>query len=521
MGGISLMVDRYRRSAAAPGTTAAVKPPFELADRSGQIATFDTLATGAAKLWGILIETQAANEYHTFMGEKNSILVELEKKLQETPGISIEDIGKLHQGAMADITKASINIPKTRQGKNRIGNWMARNGKALSAQMEASSQAILMEREEKLAAQHIQIAQEAGDYVGIANILNDWVKAQQLTPEQGEATTRLEVKPAVEIALMSEVAGMGQESAMARIDDINERMALSVEEGGVGLEDLFGEAEIAAMKKRYEIQKRYAENALKLANAAAVLQVGVESAHLGAAGDWGAAQRKLDENIDILGLQEWTTQSRNLQTMSNIVANGGQNWLKTTHKPSVKAELRKDILSGRITDDAFIWQKVGENGISESDATLLSKMIPDVGSARDYRDNEAAQTYDRLFKRAVDKIEIVFTSAQQEDLAFETGHRWLEDWQKNNPEATMREQDEQAMRIVQKIREKAEAGRLPTTIEGLPGARRAPISPSTGHMIGLGEIWDDLDAESRLAAIRLLGQGAKPEELIAHFKSKK
>jgi hypothetical protein len=55
-------------------------------------------------------------------------------------------------------------------------------------------------------------------------------------------------------------------------------------------------------------------------------------------------------------------------------------------------------------------------------------------------------------------------------LARETGYRWLEDTLNNNPDWTLRQQQEEAMRIYFRVEAAAIAGEIAKRPEDLPGA---------------------------------------------------
>lgn len=212
----------------------------------------------------------------------------------------------------------------------------------------------------------------------------------------------------------------------------------------------------------------YAQDKADAVTLKAIAEVKAEAASMAGKEDFAGAQRFLNANIGLLGLQEHKLQSKNLEETSEYFSDTGINYYKVTHKPSVYADLRRQILNGTLTDDALVWQKTGFNGISEADATRLSKMIPDGGTESDFKNSAAAKIFEELLEEDAIFIGIEGIFAR------ETGFRWLEDALKKNPDWTLRQQQEEAMRIFYRVQADYEAGRITTRPEDLP---REPLTP--------------------------------------------
>ncbi len=323
---------------------------------------------------------------------------------------------------------------------------------------------------------HIEALQESKSFENLQGvqehmqIASDVIGGNKyLTPDEKLDATRDLARQHYGNFLLESALETGQEDL---VNDPNTFLtSASVEfEGVLGKQALFDNNDVADLKKRFGSQKKYRQDQIDAAEKEAITDVGRRTGGLAAKRDFIGAQAELDANAELLGLQAYTTQSRNLQSVSKIVGDGGPNYYEVTHKPSVRAQLRADIVAGRITDDAFVWQRTGENGISKPDAELLSKMIPTGGTAKDFRDSDAAKFYKEKFDQTL------IGGSKQELTAFaeETGYRWLQQWQDDNPDATLRQSEEEAWRISRRVSEAALAGEITTDIEDLP---KTPLTP--------------------------------------------
>lgn len=244
---------------------------------------------------------------------------------------------------------------------------------------------------------------------------------------------------------------------------------------------VFGPDEIANLQKRFKTQQRYAENTADAAREEAKVATGKEAMNLGVSGDWGGAQEVYNKALadGFLTEQEFTTMSRNLETVSDIVAEGGPNPMNVTTNWTRYAGIRRDVIAGRMTK-AEIYREVGafdpktgKGGIGKTEASLLEKMIETGGSAKDFRDSDGALFYKARF----DETLIGKSPTELKTFAEETGYRWYQNWVDENPDATTRQSEEEAWRIARRVAAAAIAGEITTDIEFLPGtATQASIA---------------------------------------------
>ncbi|KKN75793.1 hypothetical protein LCGC14_0376690 [marine sediment metagenome] len=266
-------------------------------------------------------------------------------------------------------------------------------------------------------------------------------------------------------------------------------------------------------------QQRYLETDEKLRRREAINAVGVEASKLAATEGiegYKKAQKLLLDNIDILGHDLFTTLSRNLQTTSKLYGETGINYYEVTHKPSVFWELDSQIKAGTLTDPAFVYQRTGADGISETDAARLAKRIPKQGgSANDFRNGAAATMFLNAYKAAVSNNLLL----DEAGLGKELGLRWLEDSLQQHPDWSLRQVDEEALRIMEKVQQAEIEGALPTTADELKGLR-VKAEKKTNRDI-MQRIWEQMTEEERVIAMQALKQGKTAKEIIAFFEANK
>lgn len=261
------------------------------------------------------------------------------------------------------------------------------------------------------------------------------------------------------------------------------------------------------IRKSAQGQQTNLETSAIVQSKEAIRQVTTQATRLAASGDYEGAQALLVKNVELLGNQLFTTTMRNLKTTSELLADTGINYFAVTHRPSVREDLKRQILARTLTDDALIWQRTGAEGISDSDAVRLAKMIP-AGTAKDFRDSSAATT----LEKSIDLLIL-------DPLAKEQGLRWLEDSAKEHPEWSQRELDEEALRIVDKVQRAATKGTLPTTADELKDLR-VKAEKKTNRDI-MQSVWEKLSEEERVTALEALKKGHTAKEIIAFFEANK
>lgn len=260
--------------------------------------------------------------------------------------------------------------------------------------------------------------------------------------------------------MMQTVAGRWPEAAIEALKS-REMLASILTQEDI---DLLTDGDINFLRKNARKELSYAQDRINAQRIEAIAEIKARVASMAGRGDFAGAQKIINNSIELLGVKDHGILSDNLKRTSEYFGETGINYFKVTHMPSVFADLRSQILAGTLKDDAFIWQKTGKDGISESDAALLAKMIPEGGTESDFKNSAAAEAFQEL----LDSIYV--GDATTYIFARETGYRWLAEALKKNPDWTLRQQQEEAMRIAIRVEAEARAGRIAVKPEDLPGA---------------------------------------------------
>lgn len=258
--------------------------------------------------------------------------------------------------------------------------------------------------------------------------------------------------------MMQTVAGRWPEAAIEALKS-REMLASILTQEDI---DLLTDGDINFLRENAQKELSYAQDRINAQKIEAIAEIKARVASMAGRGDFAGAQKIINNSIELLGVKDHGILSNNLTRTSEYFGETGINYFKVTHKPSVYADLRGQILTGTLKDDALIWQKVGVNGISESDATRLAKMIPEGGKESDFKKSAAAKTYQEFLDSIYGGDAATYLFAR------ETGYRWLEDALNSNPEWTLRQQQEEAMRIAIRVEAAAKAGEIAERPEDLP-----------------------------------------------------
>jgi hypothetical protein len=199
-----------------------------------------------------------------------------------------------------------------------------------------------------------------------------------------------------------------------------------------------------------------------------------------------------------------------------IWSDTGTNPFKTTANQTKFVQMKYDALDGKLTEKQI--REAEGRDISLPDADKLRNIMQGKGIARASEETEG----DNIIKSVLSRPGVVKDKYQ--DAMIEEGYRRFH----NAIEAAKAEEHplgrwelkKEALSIAEELKKqksiKVEELTPIVTPEEL-SFRGLPM----GESLGLGEIWDDLSAESRTAALDLLIKGATPEQLIAYYKSKK
>jgi hypothetical protein len=115
------------RTGLPPERAGLAKPPYELADTSGQQQFGRTMAHFSGVIFDKLVGQKAANEQAEFYGFVNTALAEWEGYVKNNPGASFEDLQKQRAKMMEGIKAAGQNKGLTGIAKRNIDNWYKEN----------------------------------------------------------------------------------------------------------------------------------------------------------------------------------------------------------------------------------------------------------------------------------------------------------------------------------------------------------------------------------------------------------
>lgn len=127
LGDTLIDVPLYHRGQLPPGRAGQAKPPYQLADRSGEIAFAQTLQKFSGAIFDKLVSQRAANELAEFQGSVDTALAEWDTYVAANPGASYDDLQKVRDKMMKTMRTAGQQKGLTGIAKQNIKNWYARN----------------------------------------------------------------------------------------------------------------------------------------------------------------------------------------------------------------------------------------------------------------------------------------------------------------------------------------------------------------------------------------------------------
>jgi len=141
-----MLLPLYQRTQLPPDRAGIAKPPYELADRSGQIQFGQTVAGVAEDITDSIIKAKAANEVHEFYGTKDISLTQWDNYVEQNPNASMEDVEAERQKILSQISLAGQKA-KTGIAKRDINNWLLANKTVLEEMTKGTQQAIQSNQE--------------------------------------------------------------------------------------------------------------------------------------------------------------------------------------------------------------------------------------------------------------------------------------------------------------------------------------------------------------------------------------
>jgi hypothetical protein len=138
---MAVQIKLHDRSALPPGRTGAVKPPTQLADRSGEAALGQGLAKFGGDSFNRLEQTRVANEEAIFQGTVNDAMGEFDVFVASNPGASFQQLETERDKMLKGIRIAgnSSTMPRAKESNAR---WYKKNLGSIRFQTQASMEAI-------------------------------------------------------------------------------------------------------------------------------------------------------------------------------------------------------------------------------------------------------------------------------------------------------------------------------------------------------------------------------------------
>lgn len=122
------------------------KPPYELAERRGQVQFGEGLTKFSGAIWEQSIEAQAENEIAEARGQLNTVIESFETFAASNPNASPEELQK-EWGKISTKIKAIPGTLKTRIAKAEFGNFLAKNERVIQQRVQTSIEAIRFDQQ--------------------------------------------------------------------------------------------------------------------------------------------------------------------------------------------------------------------------------------------------------------------------------------------------------------------------------------------------------------------------------------
>jgi len=185
---MSVQIPLSQRTQLPPSRVGAVKPPFDLADQSGQRAFGQSLAKFSGDTFNRLEQTRVANEEAQFQGFVNTSMKEYDVFVAGNPGASFKDLEKERDKMLAQIRKAgnSATMPRAQQNNAR---WYTQNLNSIRLQTQTSMESIRAKQELRAADEITEGYINSFDRESLISFTNQQVQSGLL--EENFAKARL------------------------------------------------------------------------------------------------------------------------------------------------------------------------------------------------------------------------------------------------------------------------------------------------------------------------------------------
>lgn len=167
------------------------KPPYELADKSGQQQFARTMGAIGTNLLDKYLQARQANEESQFIGQVKSAQAGFRNWLQENPQATPEEMFAERDKMVKGIDDISANNKFLPATKNYIKNFIASNKEKMIKDADYDIIAIGMQQQMTQLNANIDLLEMEGDYAGVEKLVDDSPLSQ---PEKDLAKAKAKVK---------------------------------------------------------------------------------------------------------------------------------------------------------------------------------------------------------------------------------------------------------------------------------------------------------------------------------------
>ncbi len=167
------------------------KPPYELADKSGQQQFARTMGAIGTNLLDKYLQARQANEESQFLGQVKSAQAGFRNWLQENPQATPEEMFAERDKMVKSIDDISANNKFLPATKNYIKNFIASNKEKMIKDADYDITAIGMQQQMTQLNANIDLLEMEGDYPGVEKLVDDSPLSQ---PDKDLAKAKSKVK---------------------------------------------------------------------------------------------------------------------------------------------------------------------------------------------------------------------------------------------------------------------------------------------------------------------------------------
>jgi len=210
----------YQKTELPPERAGIAKPPYSLADTSGQRQLGRLAAGFGEKIWAGIIQAQAANEVAAGRGQLNTFLEGYNTYVADNPNISPEELKKQWSKVNAQI-KTIPSTMKTAPAKRDMTNFLALN-ESLYTQKALTMAATTRTKQERAKADaQLQIYKAGGETDKAIAFVDEQVENRVYSEEEGKLFKAVDIPEMERVkqeALIQNAIRFEPETALALIE---------------------------------------------------------------------------------------------------------------------------------------------------------------------------------------------------------------------------------------------------------------------------------------------------------------